>query len=238
MKWIEKILVFAYDNKESSLELISDEQEFIDRFKGDSASVNTKISRAYEKAWDARKHEIDNYWKRTTYFWAFQVTSFTAYTLIINSQNYNKLPREHPFTLFFSISIGLITAIAWALVNIGSKFWQRHWEKQIDMLEDENTGPLYKTIYAYNNIKTFSVSKINEIVSRFFIFVWLALGINYILENLTFAGGISDIAYVEIIILFALGYFILSMFKGFGRGRFGISKFSFYSRKVFDNESE
>ena len=43
-----------------------------------------------------RKFEIDNYWKRTTYFWAFQITSFTAYLAVLNSSFYNSTPSKNP----------------------------------------------------------------------------------------------------------------------------------------------
>jgi hypothetical protein len=86
------------------------------------------------------------------------------------------------------------------------------------MLEDENTGPLYKTIYAYKSTRTFSVSKINEIISRFFTMIWFILAIKYVVDNIRLEG---DIAYVEILITIVLIYFTLAMFKGYGRGNFG-----------------
>jgi hypothetical protein len=230
------------ENKEKELPGLSkipDIETLKARFSGDSIDPNCKQFRAYEKAWDARKHEIDNYWKRATYFWAFQVASLTAYSLMINSTSYNSTPRNHPFTLFFSIAIGFVTALAWLLTNKGSKFWQRHWEKQIDILEDEITGPLYKTVYAYKSPKTFSVSKINEIVSVFFVAIWLCFGVNYFLENLAFARPWSRIAYEEIIISIATVCSTCSMLFGYGRGRFGPADFNYYHRNAFtDSQSD
>ena len=84
----------------------------------------------------------------------------------MNSDSYNASPPKNPSILYCAISFGFITALAWSLINVGSKFWQRHWEKHLDMLEDKITGPLYKTVYAYKTTKTFSVSKINSIISR------------------------------------------------------------------------
>ncbi|WP_421939236.1 hypothetical protein [Pedobacter sp.] len=233
MKIFKEIFRFALNNRSSGLIKINNKDDFNKRFEGNSIKIDTKKYKAYEKAWDSRKFEIDNYWKRTTYFWAFQVTSFTAYIAILNSTNYNKEPRENTFTLFFAISIGFITSISWVLINIGSKFWQRHWEKQIDMLEDEITGALYKTIYAYKNQKTFSVSKINDIVSRFFCFIWVILWIQYVVDNLTLNGTFKDIAYVEVLITLGTIYFVLAMFKGYGRGSFSSTEFEYYNRDVF-----
>src|SRR5690606_13259251 len=137
---IRSLLKFLHNRKTSGLTRVSDEQEFYSRFSGTSADSNDKLTKAFEKAWDARKFEIDNYWKRTTYFWAFQVTSFAAYLAILNSDSYKLTPSKNPSLLYCSIAFGFITSLAWALINIGSKFWQRHWEKHIDMLEDKITG--------------------------------------------------------------------------------------------------
>lgn len=230
---IKSIIKFFHNRKSSGLTKIADEEEFFKRFDDVSLDTNNKIAKAYEKAWDARKFEIDNYWKRTTYFWAFQITSFTAYLAILNSNSYTSVPSKNPEILFCVISIGFITAMSWSLINIGSKFWQRHWEKYIDILEDKITGPLYKTIYAHKTTRTFSVSKLNEMISRFFVVIWLILGLKYFQSHLTFRGSCTDIAWIEIIILTVTISFTYAMFEGYGRGNFGASDFEYYSRKVF-----
>lgn len=236
---MERITNFFHNKKKAELTQIKNEKEFYNLFEGNSeVETETKLAKAYEKAWDARKFEIDNYWKRTTYFWAFQITSFTAYLAVLNSNFYNLIPSKNPEVLFCIISIGFITAISWALINIGSKFWQRHWEKHIDLLEDKITGPLYKTIYAYKEPKTFSVSKINEMISRFFVIIWLTLGLKYFINHMCFYGSFKNIAYIEIIITLATASFTYAMFNGYGRGNFGASDFEFYSRKVFKTSTD
>lgn len=231
---IKDLFKLLHHDKPSGLNKINNEQEFIKRFEGVAIDSNDKIFKAYEKAWDARKFEIDNYWKRTTYFWAFQITSFTAYLAILNSSFYNNDPYKNSDILFCIISIVFITSMSWALINKGSKFWQRHWEKYIDILEDNVTGPLYKTIYAHKTTRTYSVSKLNEMISHFFTVIWLILGIKYAKNNLTFKGSWSDIAIIEIIVMIVTVLFTYSMFYGYGRGNFGSSKFEYYSRKVFN----
>jgi len=226
-------LEFFYNNKSSGLTKINDESELYSKFQGDSLEPNSKLTKAYERAWDARKFEIDNYWKRTTYFWAFQVTSFTAYLAVINSNSYTTVPSKNPEILYCIIAIGFITAMSWSLINIGSKFWQRHWEKYIDILEDEITGPLYKTIYAHKSKRTFSVSKLNEMISRFFVVIWLILGLKYFQSHLTLRGTCDEIAWFEIIVTLAVISFTFAMFFGYGRGNFGASNFEYHSRKVF-----
>lgn len=90
-----------FHNKESlGLIKISDEKDYHNLFLGKSIDSNEKLAKAYEKAWDARKFEIDNYWKRTTYFWAFQITSFTGYLAVLNSNSYTSLPGKNSRSYF------------------------------------------------------------------------------------------------------------------------------------------
>ena len=51
------------------LEICGDDQEMRKGF----------IKEAYKVALDTRKFEIDMYWRRATYFWAFIVAIFVAY---------------------------------------------------------------------------------------------------------------------------------------------------------------
>lgn len=235
---LKKLWHFFYSDKLSNLKRIETTEAYLNLFKGDQEIDTSILQKAHEKAWDSRKFEIDNYWKRTTYFWAFQAASFTGYFAILNSSAYNESPRKSPEILYCIISIGFITAIAWVLINIGSKFWQRHWEKHIDMLEDKITGPLYKTVYAYKTTKTFSVSKINDIISRFFTFIWFLLGLKYFMDNLSFKGSYKEIAWIELLVTIGILYFTGAMFWGHGRGNFGTTSFEFYNREVFTGESK
>lgn len=185
----------------------------------------SKIKDAYEKAWSSKNFEIENYWKRANYFWAFQVASFAGYFAVFNSGFYLKNTE----VLYCVVCIGFITAVAWSLINKGSKAWQRNWENHVDMLEDEVTGPLYKIVSVKN---TFSVSKINEIVSRFISAIWLILGIKYFADNISFSRyPNSSINWTVLLSSLAVIYFIGAMFFGHGRGRFGKRKVKFYSRK-------
>ena len=77
------------------------------------------------------------------------------------------------------------------------------------------------------------MSKINEMISRFFTIIWTVLAIKYFLNHLTFHGTWKDIAYIEVIITIISVCFVFAIFKGYGRGNFGEADFEYYSRKVF-----
>lgn len=226
---LKKIVEFAYTTKQSDFNRISPESYRKYLIDQDNDANKDKAKAAFERAWNTRNFEIERYWQRATYFWAFQAAAFAGYFAVVNSNVY----RQTPFTLYCIICIGLITGFAWALINIGSKFWQRHWEKHIDMLEDQFTGPLYKIVYTYKHRTTFSVSKINDIISRFFITIWFLLAIKYFKDNINLHGRIEDIAWLEILATIFTMYFVSAMLFGHGRGRFGASEFEFNKREVF-----
>lgn len=152
-----------------------------------------KVRRALDKAQDIRKFEIDLYWKRATYFWAFIASSFAGYFAVVVMVKSRESSLERLFVLLIISSIGLIFSYGWFLANKGSKYWQENWEKHVDMLEDDVVDPLYKTTINNNPDNKFSllepyqfsVSKINQILSFSIFCVWylLHIGSTYNLFN-------------------------------------------------------
>lgn len=190
-----------------------------------------KAERAFEKAWATRNFEIEMYWKRATYFWAFIASTFAGYFALISSESYAKPDRFNHVEVYFLICIGFVLSLAWHFTNIGSKSWQRHWEVHVDLLEDAFTGPLYKTVHPQ---KTFSVSKINEIVSFVFILIWFLLGVKYFFDqNLVRSLGenysLNWFVVVSTIISLLV---VISMIYGHGRGHFGSRPVTMYKRNV------
>ena len=137
-----------------------------------------KKEKDFEKAHDIRKFEIELYWKRTTYFWAFIAASFAGYFAILTSKSISFQEQY----LFLIESIGFVFSLGWFFVNRASKHWQLNWEKVIDSLEDDITGPLMKNhINNHNSFWSltlsyrFSVSRINQIISCFITLIWFLL---------------------------------------------------------------
>lgn len=109
-KFFKSLWSFFYSKDEAAMEEIS-EQDYIDIFiKG---RKKEDIETTYNKAWEAKNFEIENYWKRATYFWAFQIASFAGYFTVIGSKAYS----ENPQVLYFVVCIGFITALAWTLLT-------------------------------------------------------------------------------------------------------------------------
>lgn len=143
---------------------------------------STKLEAAFKQVSDIRKFEIEMYWKRSTYFWALIVVAFTGYFAVLSA---DKLPHKGIFSLLIS-GLGLIFSFAWYLSARGSKYWLENWENHLDLMEDEITGPLYKTILQRPSLEGFSekyvtgpraysVSKINQWVTVAVGFTWIGL---------------------------------------------------------------
>jgi len=136
-----------------------------------------RVKNALDKAWEVRDFEIDLYWKRATYFWLFIASIFAGFFLVLGDtdleQNLNFIKLSTDNIVLLIAALGVIFSLAWVCVNKGSKFWQENWEEHIYNLEIEYYGYLYSTPSPkLFNKTTFSVSKVNLIISYFVLAVW------------------------------------------------------------------
>jgi hypothetical protein len=134
-------------------------------------------------ALETREFEIELYWRRATYFWAFIAAAFAAFGV---AQTIDYGPAKALLSVLFCC-LGLIFSYSWYLVNRGSKFWQENWENHVALLEDRVYGPLFKTIVSRDEAHSrgvkfwiigpapYSVSKINQIVSLCVTVFWFLL---------------------------------------------------------------
>lgn len=110
---------------------------------------------ALARAHELRKFEIENYWKRSAYFWGFQLVSFAALALSA------KEGRFYPPIVLLVAVLGALAALTGVLTAKGSKFWQANWEAHVDFLEGAVEGRLHTTALVENKV-TYSVSRVNE----------------------------------------------------------------------------
>lgn len=190
----------------------------------DLPNQRQRAERAFEMVVETRQFEIEMYWKRATYFWAFIASAFVGYVTL--------LEKKLDYPAFIIICTGFVLSCAWHFTNLGSKSWQRHWEKHLDLLEDPFVGPLYKTIYPTN---TFSVSKINTIVSFVFCIVWLLLGWHFLDSKnyMPYSSEVGGIAWSIMLPILGTTATLVSMVFGHGRGRFGEQNAAMHRRKFY-----
>ncbi|MDE7292634.1 MAG: hypothetical protein K2N58_11400 [Treponemataceae bacterium] len=111
--------------------------------------------KAFNLAHDIRKFEIELFWKRGTYFWAFILAAFTGHFAAVNFLLKGKgvsLDSLCGLTMLSMVALCVTSffcfffSFAWVLMNKGSKYWQKNWEAHIDEMEGEFSGNLYETI--------------------------------------------------------------------------------------------
>ncbi|MCS3607946.1 RipA family octameric membrane protein [Erwinia rhapontici] len=173
------------ETKKKSFEIKESDKEFFQEFIGVNTAIvedsldHKKLVSALDKAHDIRKFEIELYWKRATYFFAFFTVITAAFGFSFSNYRYFYLSPA------FAI-VGYVFSACFYYVNIGSKYWQENWEYMIDKIEFYVTGNLYK-VYFYKNSKEQrpSVSKINLYLSKFIVTIWLLCFVVSIVDILT-----------------------------------------------------
>jgi hypothetical protein len=147
---------------------ITDRDDYLARF---SAVRKAALDRAH----DIRKFEIELYWKRAAYFWAFSAVALAGYLSTSGDTD-----RSNTFII---CCLGFLFSLSWYLVNRGSSYWQRNWEKHVDLLEDEIEGPLHKLVidrqhFNFSDLSgpyRFSPARMNTILSMMFLVLWSGL---------------------------------------------------------------
>lgn len=203
---------------------VTKEEEYLNLFPDDKPSETERMrSRALKEAQDIRKFEIDLYWKRTGFFWAFITVVYTALFAVLCK--YVDCPIK--FSFFVPVisalsGMGFFFSVAWHMVNKGSKFWQKNWENHVSLLEKSEIGPLYDV---FLNPKTtgsrwkpteefdFSVTKVNMWASTLISILSLCICggiIYYLIKNsanifLSLAPVILIVIFTTLIFLFQQG---------------------------------
>jgi hypothetical protein len=134
----------------------------------------SKLKAARKLAHKIRQFEIELYWKRATYFWAFQLIAFTALGLLLKDGHISPLGQLPLGRLLIPAPIGVITAFAGYLTARGSKFWQENWEAHVDLLEDETQERLTHVILCRDRPQ-FSVSRVNQQLLLYLTLGWLVV---------------------------------------------------------------
>lgn len=167
---------------------------------------------------DHRKFEIENFWKRTTFFWGTTGILFAAYFSV-------KIDTR--FLILISLT-GFIYNLIFTLSLRGSKYWQVHWEflaekyesilndirvfrwdliKEID-LKIKNEWPIHKP-------RRISVSKLVMILGDFLTFCWAILivkDLHYLYETNEFSLKYFDFGEKSKLSMLFVGFLSLAIF--------------------------
>jgi hypothetical protein len=119
-----------------------------------------------------RNFEIELFWKRFNYFWLISAAALVGYVSA----------KERTDAILLLIScFGLVSAVAWTLLNIGSKWWQEAYEERVKkyerVLEDgfftKHAVPS-KRLFIFR-LRRFSVTAIAVAISAFSAALWFGL---------------------------------------------------------------
>lgn len=154
----------------------------------DSLSTNQlSWDQIYKIIVDTRKFEIENFWKRTLFFWGTVAILLGSYFNV----------RDNPDFLIFIAYIGFFYNIIFSFSLRGSKYWQEHWEllavkyetiakiRLFKWQSNEIIRKQSKTVFPFLRPFRFSVSKLTMVLSDLTIFFW-ALLIFKDISNLTY----------------------------------------------------
>jgi hypothetical protein len=130
-------------------------QRYFEQLDLPSHEASSQHRAALARAHELRKFEIENYWKRSAYFWGFQLVSFAALALSA------KEGRFYPPIVLLVAVLGALAALTGVLTAKGSKFWQANWEAHVDFLETAVEGRLHTTALVEDKL-SYSVSRVNE----------------------------------------------------------------------------
>jgi hypothetical protein len=196
--------------------------------ENEKKSVSHKELR--ESFYRLRDFEISNLWQRSIFLSALLVLFFSAYGFLVsklleegstNTILYNEISAV---LALFAISFSII----WIMMAKGSKVWYEVYERKICKIEQESDLQIAKEYQMGADIKpwdldasiwtnkagSYSVSKLNIVIGRFLLYIWLSifvfhwLFILYILLN----QGINEggVHWVVLTALFFIMLFILN----------------------------
>lgn len=98
------------------------EREFIP-LSSMTVEEKEKVKEAYTRTHEIRKFEIELYWKRATYFWAFELVALTGLGALFFKFLEQDNSKQITGALFVVSLGGTIITYLWMLVLLGSKSW-------------------------------------------------------------------------------------------------------------------
>lgn len=169
--------------------------------------LDNKIELAYKEACENRRFEIQMYWHRAGYFWAFIVSIYTAF-FFVSGNDGSAIVYKEMIKLALSF-LGFVFCLGFYFSNKGSKVWQENWEIHEGFLEDEVAVKLYKTFY-YDENKNYSVSKINDVLCAMLSFFSFAFFIAVLVFSIQH--WFEDFPFIIKAFLFVFAIFVVLIF--------------------------
>lgn len=173
---------------------------------------NGTSTKRLDLAVDARRLEIELFWRRSLFFWGFIAAAFIA--LAATKGN-------HPRLALVVSCFGLVCSVCWSLANRGSKYWHEAWETKVHREEGAIGGRLFSRIEAVQDrgpwlsAQRYSVSKLAILLSDYTCLAWLSITIFLFATVIDWAGLLTawrDLATLLFVLITAAFIFLAIRF--------------------------
>jgi len=196
--------------------------------ENEKKSVSHKELR--ESFYRLRDFEISNLWQRSIFLSALLVLFFSAYGFLVS-----KLLEEGSTNTILYNEISAVLAlfatsfsIIWIMMAKGSKVWYEVYERKICKIEQESDLQIAKEYQMGTDIKpwdldasiwtnkagSYSVSKLNIVIGRFLLYIWLSIFVFHwlFILDILLNQGINEggVHWVVLTALFFIILFILN----------------------------
>ena len=196
--------------------------------ENEKKSVSHKELR--ETFYRLRDFEISNLWQRSIFLSALLVLFFSAYGFLVS-----KLLEEGSTNTILYNEISAVLAlfatsfsIIWIMMAKGSKVWYEVYERKICNIEQESDLQIAKEYQMGADIKpwdldasiwtnkagSYSVSKLNIVIGRFLLYIWLSIFVFHwlFILDILLNQGINEggVHWVVLTALFFIILFILN----------------------------
>jgi hypothetical protein len=145
----------------------------VERDEADAAVARAKAR--YDASVKALEFELEQFWKRSLFFWGFIGAAFVAFST----------EAHRPLTQSAIASFGFVCSTIWTLANRGSKYWYENWQEKREETEKAVTGALYGNSKAQVEDETwlkrwlqgrrYSPSRLAIALSDYAVVLWLGL---------------------------------------------------------------
>jgi cell division protein FtsW (lipid II flippase) len=141
----------------------------------EQAELNAMEKARYDASVRALEFELEQFWKRSLFFWGFIAGAFVAFSAA----------DKHLLLQGVIASFGFVCSVVWTLANRGSKFWYENWEIKLIEAETCVTGKHYGEVREKASEKEFlkkwlqrsrySPSRLTIVLSDYVAVLWLGL---------------------------------------------------------------
>ena len=179
-----------------------------------NAKKNYSTLEQFKIALETRNFELELFWKRSAFFWAFIVSAFAGFAA---------LKKDSPGYAFAAACFGLVCSFIWTLANRGSKYWYEVWENKIQKIEEETDPKLTFDIFKEEDVsqsswldgRRFSVSRLAIGLSDFTCLLWCVVIFLELKRDFSDCPIVCDLfSHLKLILALAcLGYMTCIFFK-------------------------